>query len=239
MYNLSVGEYLKEFQTIRTSVNIPKAIEVVEDGLAVNSFTSDRFRIFNNPPAAIGRDKCSNGSTINFIRNLVVERDREIADLKELHQDGSLTNDEFDILCNRSSDEFQDAKRQRISEGSVQATDSLHTTNAVPARNVGWQDNSGAIETSPEAVKPKKNLEFGLKAIENIAGNMRSDKPASRVNSNQQPKPNPLSFEPQGSGNSYSRSTGEYRDLNPLSDRALVPATDSLHTTNAVRAKKV
>jgi small ubiquitin-related modifier len=113
--NLSVGKYLSEFQTTRTSVNIPQAVEASEVGFVVNFSSSSK----DNHPSVNGSDKSSNGNTITFIRNLVVKRDRDIADIHELHQDGSLTKDEVDILCNRSRDEFQDAKRQRIREGMV------------------------------------------------------------------------------------------------------------------------
>lgn len=90
-----------------------------------------------------------------------------------------------------------------------------------------WGDNSGAFgEKTPEALKPKKKMEFGLKANENEAGSMKSGKPA-----------NILQFKPTDSGNKYNRSTGMNRDSNPLQSRARDQPIDSLQ--NAVAAKKV
>jgi hypothetical protein len=84
-----------------------------EGGLRSSSSSSSRL---NNHPAVNGVDKRSNESTITFIRNLIVKRDREIADLKEMHENGNLTKDELDKLSVFSRDEFDHSKRQRISE---------------------------------------------------------------------------------------------------------------------------
>jgi hypothetical protein len=87
-----------------------------EGGLSSSSSSSTRI---NNHPAVSGVDKRNNESTITFIRNLIVKRDKEIADLEEMHEDGNLTKDELDKLSDFSRDEFEHSKRQRISEITI------------------------------------------------------------------------------------------------------------------------
>jgi ferritin len=60
----------------------------------------------------------NNGSTSDFLRNLVQERDREIAGLEELYKEGNLTKDEVDEFCDQERGTYEDAKRQLRGEGS-------------------------------------------------------------------------------------------------------------------------
>jgi hypothetical protein len=90
---------------------------MAEEGGLSSSSSSCRL---NNYTAINGVDKRSNESNIIFIRNLIVKRDREIADLEAMREDGNLTKDELDKLSAFSRDEFQDAKRQCINEGTVE-----------------------------------------------------------------------------------------------------------------------
>jgi small ubiquitin-related modifier len=57
-------------------------------------------------------------STTKFLRQLIEERDREIAGLEELHKEGNLTKDEVDKFCDQERDKYEDAKRQRLDEGT-------------------------------------------------------------------------------------------------------------------------
>jgi hypothetical protein len=54
----------------------------------------------------------SNGDTINYIRILITKRNREIADLEEMHEAGDLTPEELYNLRKRSMNKFQNEKQQ-------------------------------------------------------------------------------------------------------------------------------
>jgi hypothetical protein len=122
--SLTVGDYLAESHTIRSSINKPEAIKA-ERELRVNLFGSSSV---DENHLVDSKARLSTESIVNFIQQLAAKQEREISGVVKMHQEGLLTTEELDCFCNSFRDDFNKSKKQRITEWIVQNTSASKTS---------------------------------------------------------------------------------------------------------------